>query len=129
MGPFTKRRWRVMQEMLSGSKMLPFDTAAILDLGEIRSRAQAATEEDRRKNGLIHLKTLIHFNNRLKAPFLICDYFSVPYDVQHDGEHIWEKVEDIKIQVFMELGNLIGDGHEYLCDFDEDGSFAIFMRQ
>lgn len=124
-----KRRGTVMQEIFAGGKTLPFDTAAILDLGEIISLAQAATEKDRRKNGLIHLKTLIRLNNWLKAPFTVCDYFSVPYNIQRDGEHIWEKVEDIKMQVFMELGNLIDDGNDYLCDFDDDGSFAIFMRQ
>ncbi|MBW8072913.1 MAG: hypothetical protein GJU77_04405 [Ferrovum sp.] len=123
-----KRRGTVMQEIFAGGKTLPFDTAAILDLGEIISLAQAATDKDRRKNGLIHLKTLIRLNNGIKAPFTVCDYFSVPYNIKRDGEHIWEKVEDIKMQVFMELGNLIDDGNDYLCDFDEDGSFAIFMR-
>lgn len=118
----------VMHGILSRNKLLPFDTADIIDLDEIRARAQTTTEKDRRKNGLIHLKTLITFKNPMKSPFLVCDYFSVPYDVHHDGEHIWEKVEDIKMQVFMELGNLMGNGHEYLCDFDEDGSFAVFMR-
>ncbi len=117
-----------MQETNQYRKLLPFDTATILNLAEIRSLAQDAKEKDRRKNGLIHLKTLIRFNNKLKAPFLVCDYFSVPYNIHRDGEHIWEKVEDIKMQVFFELGNLIDDGNDYLCDFDEDGSFAIFMR-
>ncbi len=82
-------------------KLLPFDTATIINLGELTRLAKNALEKDRRKNGLTYLKTLIKFNNKLKAPFLVCDYFSVPYSFKHDGENIWEKIEDIKMQVFL----------------------------
>ncbi len=112
-----------------GVNLLPFDTATILNLDEIRSLKNSVSDKDRRSNGLIHLKTLVKTNNKLKKPFLICDYFSVPYNLKQDGENIWEKVEDIKMQVFMELNNLIDDENDYLCDFDEDGSFSLFMRK
>lgn len=108
--------------------MLPFDTATILNLGEIQILKKSIKPENYRKNGVVLLKKLFRPHNRLRSPFEICDYFHVPYNLQRDGEHIWEIVEDIKIQIFSELGQLIDGEYEYFCDFDEVGSFALFMR-
>lgn len=113
----------------TASNFLPFDTGKIIDINEIKNLSRLASDKDQTKNRMVHLKTLIPPMNKMKAPFLVCDYFSVPYNLQHDGEHIWEKVEDIKMQVFRELTSLIDDGNDYFCDFNSDGSFGVFVRR
>lgn len=117
-----------MKEQHYIHNMLPFDTASKIDIDEIISLSKSKANGPI-KGGVVRLKTLIKNVDKLKAPYIVCDYFSVPYDINRDGEYIWQKVEDIKLQIFTDLGNLIGDNNDYLCEFDEDGSFALFMRK
>jgi len=117
-----------MNEYFARTRSLPFDTASVLNIRELISLSKQISEKNKLQNDLIHLKTLFRPENKLKAPFSVCDYFSVPYDIKRDGENIWEIVYDIQMQVFTDLGKLIDDGNDYICDFDDDGCFSIFLR-
>jgi hypothetical protein len=110
------------------NNMLPFDTAQHLSLRELNTRSQPDYLTSRTPNaqGFYFILPLIPAGNKLTQPFKICEYFGVPAPIS-EGENIWEKVEDIRMQVFAELRNLIPSG-EYRLDWSEDGAFGVFFK-
>lgn len=114
-------------------ELMNFDTHNIIDLQQLAIDSEKEwknTNHFKDKDGYIYVTKLVDGRNQLRHPFSICDYFGVKYDLKRDGEFIWEKVEGIRNQVSLELGNLMTNG-VYKLDWNEsdNNSFGVFFKK
>lgn len=111
---------------------LPFDTYSVVDTRELAKEAEQKWEKglsDKDDKGFIYAYKLLDATNKMRLPFSVCDFFGIKYDLQKDGEFIWEKVEDIKIQLDYELKNLMTNGVYKSGINAKDNSFGIFYKK
>ena len=112
--------------------MLPFDTYKIIDTHKLYGKVQKESSKLSKESNSelwVCLAKIVENRQSLAHPFKICDYFQVPYNLKKEGEFIWEKVHEIKLQVEQELNNLMPSG-EYKLDWrDDNQSFSIFYKK
>ena len=109
--------------------LFDFDTSKLFDLQKLAQDAEIAwvnKERYRSKEGFVCVWKLVDGKNRIRLPFAICDYFGVKYNLKIDGEYIWEKVEDIRYQVLIELSNLMPNG-TYKLDWNKDDNKSLCL--
>lgn len=105
-----------------------FDVSVLFDLQKLVQDSEIAwVNKDlyRNKEGFVCVWKLVDGKNRIRLPFAICDYFGVKYNFKIDCEYIWEKVEDIKYQILLDLANSMSNGI-YKLDWDDHKSLCLF---
>lgn len=110
-------------------KLINLDLSRLFDVQKLVYDTETAWENEeayRCKDGFVSVWKLVDGKNRIVLPFAICNYFGVTYNLKVDIEFIWEKVEDIKYQVLIELNNLMSNAI-YKLDWNEDDNTSLYL--
>jgi len=112
-------------------ELLNFDTIDKLDIQKLAIDSDNAWEEitEKDKEGFVKVWSLVDWQNELKKPFLICDYFWIDYNLQRDWEFIWEKVEWIRNQLILELWNLMTNWIYNVKENPLNWDFSIYFKK
>ncbi len=107
--------------------MLPFDTGSLFIPAAYQWRDTAKADSQAEIMGdMLRIRTIVPYSG-LTTPFRILQYFGIPVDLQRVGEHVWEFVEDVRMQVFQEMLSLTGE--EYRLDWSRrDRDFCLWYR-